>query len=199
MAAVVLPQIYQETRAGQAVPGVWHAHVAPGGPQDPRGNHRRWRLRLVPPEQEICGICHFFQRWPGDKDEEVLLLHAASSWGMWTQRIHLCVQTCNACACPKGLTRIRGVFPWCQWALEHPTVGYENFISMMSKPFGIRASFAVVYCFVRLWDFFAKVALFYTRKPINLLLDNQKPSCSLLANCSCTKLLKDIRDGELSS
>lgn len=156
MAALAFPQIYQKAGAGPAVPGVRHAHVAPGGPQDPRRNHRGWGLRLVPPEQEVCGICHFFQWWPGDKDEEVLLLHAASCRGMWMQRIPLCAQTCSVCAYPKDLTEIKGAFTWCHWALEHPTMGNENFTSVMSNPFRDRTSFAVVYCLVCLWDFFCK-------------------------------------------
>lgn len=77
-------------------------------------------------------------------------------------------------------------------------MGNENFTSMTSKPFRVRTFFAVVYCFVYL-SFLQKVALFYTSKPINLLLNNQKSSCPLLANFSRTKLLKDIRDGEFSS
>lgn len=67
----------------------------------------------------------------------------------------LTVQT-SVCACPKALTDIRGAFTWCQWALEDHTVGNENFTSVMSKPFRVRTSFAVVYCFVCLWDFFAE-------------------------------------------
>lgn len=151
MAPLVLAQIYQKTGPGSALPGVRHAHVAPGGPQDPRRNHRRRRVGLVPPEQEVCGVCHFFQWWSGNKDEEVLLLHTASCRGMWMQRIPLCVQTCSVCACPKDLTEIRAAFTWCQWALEHPTVGSENFTSIVSKPFRVRTSFPVVYCLVCLF------------------------------------------------
>lgn len=62
MAGFVLPQIYSKTGAGSAFPGVRYAHVAPGGPEDPRGNRRRWRVGLVSSQQKVCGVRDFFQR-----------------------------------------------------------------------------------------------------------------------------------------
>lgn len=52
--------------------------MAPGGQEDPRGHRGGRRVGLVSPQQEVCGVRHFFQGRPRNEDEEVLFLHVAA-------------------------------------------------------------------------------------------------------------------------